>query len=157
MNRTKHAHCSTTVFSTWQLKRAFTHCMQNSLHVFQNRLLKLKKKKKSLYSFVFLHFINSSSEINTSIFFVFRVSHFISASRLSKVQDVWAVANKYWEIAIARGCDVCELSEKWEVHETRGRDGVKGTVLSLFDERHTSDWKKPFPFPLIHTRHLSNV
>lgn len=39
----------------------------------------------------------------------------------------------------ARGCDVCELSEKWEVHETRGRDGVKGTVLSLFDERHTSD------------------
>lgn len=62
MNRTKHAHCSTTVFSTWQLKRAFTHFMQNSLHVLQNRLLKFKK---CLYPFVFLHFINNSSEIKT--------------------------------------------------------------------------------------------
>lgn len=25
MNRTKHAHCGTKVFSTWQLRRAFTH------------------------------------------------------------------------------------------------------------------------------------
>lgn len=25
MNRTKHAHGGTTVFSTWQLRRAFTH------------------------------------------------------------------------------------------------------------------------------------
>lgn len=40
MNRTKHAHCSTTVLSTWQLTRAFTHFMQNSPHVLQNRLLK---------------------------------------------------------------------------------------------------------------------
>lgn len=62
MNRTKHAHCSTTVLSTWQLTRAFTHFMQNSLHLLQNRL----KFKKCLHRFVFLHFTNSSSEINTS-------------------------------------------------------------------------------------------
>lgn len=53
MNRTKHAHCSTTVLSTWQLTRAFTHFMQKYLHVLQNRLLKFKK---CLFLFVFLHF-----------------------------------------------------------------------------------------------------
>lgn len=147
MNRTKHAHCSTTVFSTWQLKRAFTHCMQNSLHVFQNRLLKLKKKKKSLYSFVFLHFINSSSEIKTSIFFVFRVSHFISASRLSKVQDVWAVANKYREIAI--GPRMWRVWVIWEVGSAwnkRARWRKRYSVVPFWWKAHIR-LKKTFPVP----------
>lgn len=75
MNRTKHAHCSTRVLCTWQLTRAFTHFMQNYLHVLQNRLLKFKK---CLYLFVFLHFTNSSSEINTSFCLYFEsVVHFI--------------------------------------------------------------------------------
>lgn len=51
MNCTKHAHCCTTVFSTWQLKRAFTHFMQNSPHVLQNRLLKFKKMSLSVCIF----------------------------------------------------------------------------------------------------------
>lgn len=34
-NRTKHAHCSTTVKGVSYLTRAFTHYMQSSLHVLQ--------------------------------------------------------------------------------------------------------------------------
>lgn len=92
MNRTTHAHCSTTVYSTSQLSRAFTHLMQESLHVLQNRLNSLKKTKVLIFVF-FLHFTDSSSEIKTVFLFLeyLSVTHFTMTKieRKCKVQNVF--------------------------------------------------------------------
>lgn len=128
MNRTKHAYCSTTVFSTWQLKRAFTHFLQYCPHVLQNRLLKLKKV------FILLSFYTLQTvplRLKTSFFSVFTVSLIHEKLLMSsKVQDVRAlqintennsakIKKKQNKIIVlntqytyAFECDICELLEK---------------------------------------------
>lgn len=121
MNRTKRAHC------IWQLTRAFTHFLQNSLHVLQIDYSKFKKKKGVVFlSFDILQ-ISSEIKLSLSVFLISSFQH-DRLLMLNKVQDVRAlqinteddfvkiknviVSNTHTRYKYNCESDICESSEK---------------------------------------------